>query len=426
MRSSRARAGRRCDVGALAVAAALTAGIAGTQTPAPAIEPPRPVFSVRTSLKGTLLAFRAPDAPVFFPERNGVETAARVRIEPEIAVGTGSFAVAYEQRVQYASSGNPIATGAILQAGGRQAFRIRPLDWLIAESSGVSWRHEIDRASLRLPLGRVHLIAGRQAIGWGRGVMFGAVDLFAPFSPLDADREWRRGIDAVRADIKAGDRSSIEAIAAFGETWDESALVARARGYAGRVDLELMGGRRATDLVAGLSSSAAVGDAEIHGEAAGFWPRTGPNGRGPAVWKAVAGGSSRFPLGNGLLLYAEYHYSGFGLRRARDIAAALRDPAFAARYLRADTQILTRHAVAVLGTYEWSADVAVTGRWVHNPIDRSGIVAPAATVVFSDRLSALAAAYFPYGRPPSEAWFESEYGAVPWAGLIQLRLHFQR
>ena len=33
-------------------------------------------------------------------------------------------------------------------------------------------------------------------------MLFGAVDLFSPFSPLEADREWRRGVDAIRADVK--------------------------------------------------------------------------------------------------------------------------------------------------------------------------------------------------------------------------------
>jgi hypothetical protein len=52
-------------------------------------------------------------------------------------------------------------------------------------------RHEIDRANAQVHLRRADLTIGRQAIGWGRGVMFTSVDLFAPFSPLEVDREWR-------------------------------------------------------------------------------------------------------------------------------------------------------------------------------------------------------------------------------------------
>jgi hypothetical protein len=56
--------------------------------------------------------------------------------------------------------------------------------------------------------------AGRR-FGWRRGVLFTAVDLFAPFSPLEADREWRAGVDAVRTDIKLTERSSIDLVGAL-------------------------------------------------------------------------------------------------------------------------------------------------------------------------------------------------------------------
>jgi hypothetical protein len=100
------------------------------------------------------------------------------------------------------------------------------------------WRHEIDRANAHVRVRRADITIGRQAIGWGRGVLFTAVDLFAPFSPLEADREWRAGVDAVRTDIKLTERSSIDLVGAFGSTLNDSAFAARVRGYAGTTDLE--------------------------------------------------------------------------------------------------------------------------------------------------------------------------------------------
>ena len=41
-------------------------------------------------------------------------------------------------------------------------------------------------------------------------------------------------------------------------------------GFAGPMDLEVMGGRRAQDWFGGMTTSAAVGDAELHGELAAF------------------------------------------------------------------------------------------------------------------------------------------------------------
>ncbi|MEO8484679.1 MAG: hypothetical protein ABI634_20925 [Acidobacteriota bacterium] len=386
---------------------------------------PAATFTLRTSIKTSGLVFRAPDAPELFPERTGGESVSRLRLEPEVKVGTdATFTVAYEQQLRYSSAPAGIATAGILPSESAAPFRIRPLDWTMTQSSGVVWRHEIDRASARLHRGRADITIGRQAIGWGRGVMFGAVDLFAPFSPLEADREWRRGVDAVRADVKVTDRSSLDLVGAFGRTVDQSAFGARIRGYAGPIDVEVMGGRRGRDGFGGVTTSAAVGDAELHAELAAFRvdePVLGAGAR--TLLKAVAGGSFRVPVGSGILTYVEYHYSGFGAARPEDILALLSSPALAARYARGDTQILSRHAVAVLALYEMSPEISFSGQWLQNPKDRSGVVAPGVTYTFGDRTSVLGSVFVPYGRAPRGLTLRSEYGAASLSALFQLRLY---
>src|SRR5438105_5990340 len=136
-------------------------------------ERPTATFGLRTSIKPSALLFRAPDAPELFAERTGAESVWRLRVEPEVRAGPNAvFSVAYEQRLRYASSAGGIATLGILPSQSAAPFRIRPLDWSLTQSSGASWRHEIDRASAQLHVSRADVIIGRQAIGWGRGVMF--------------------------------------------------------------------------------------------------------------------------------------------------------------------------------------------------------------------------------------------------------------
>jgi hypothetical protein len=364
-----------------------------------------PSLKLRTSIKAGGLVFRRPDAPALLTGRAGAESLWRLRFEPEVSTGTRAvFSAAYEQRFRYTSKHVGITTIGVLPADTAAPYRIRQLDWGLSESANGSWRHEIDRANARVHAGRADITIGRQAVGWGRGVMFGAVDLFAPFSPLEADREWRRGIDAARADIKLGDRSSVDVVTAFGTAWDQSLAAARVRGYAGHVDVEAMAGRRARDLFAGFTTSAAIGDTEIHGELAAF--------KAPAemIWKGVAGGSFRVPVGSGVLVYAEYHYSGFGARNPPDLARLLSDPSFLERYIRGDTQILSRHAIGVLASYEASPELALTGQWMHTPLDRSGVLAPGMTWTFSDRVSLFSAGYLPYGN-------------TSLAGFVQLRVY---
>ena len=185
-------------------------------------------FAFRTSIKASALAARAPDAPLLFPERATAESLFRLRLEPEVRIGTKAvFTLAYEQRLRLTSGTTGIAAIAILPPQAATPYRIWALDWDVAESSGATWRHEIDRASVQLSMKRSDITIGRQALGWGRGVMFSAVDFFAPFSPLEADREWRRGLDAIRADVKLTDRSSFDVVGAFGSTLDASAVGAR-------------------------------------------------------------------------------------------------------------------------------------------------------------------------------------------------------
>jgi len=386
--------------------------------------------SLRTSLKAGAVLSRAPEDPLLFPERESGASLWRLRLEAEARPGPlATVVIAYEHRLRVESGGGGIASlGGALPAEAPAPYRIRQLDWSLSQGTGLSWRHEIDRAALALHVPYVEATVGRQAVGWGRGVLFGAVDLFSPFSPLEADREWRRGVDALRADVKLADRVSLDAVAAFGETLGASTLAARLRGYAGKVDGEVVLGRRARDLVAGVTSSAAVGDAELHGELAFFrspdpLPAGGELGDDRLALKAVAGGSYRFAVGRGLVVFVEYHHSGFGVREARDAIALLADPGFRARYARGDSQILGRHALALLASLELTNEVTAQALWLQSPSDGSGVVSPSAVVTLSDSVSIQANAYLPFGAAPDGLVLRSEYGATPLSVFVQVRIY---
>ena len=142
------------------------------------------------------------------------------------------------------------------------------------------------------------------------------------------------------------------------------------------------------------------------------------------ITKIVVGSSYRIPVGSGLLAYAEYHYSGFGLRHARDIASALAQPLYATRLLRGDTQILSRHAVAIVTSYELSPLVALAASWIANPLDGSGVVTPSITFTPGDRVSLVTAAYLPHGTVVRDGHLGSVFGASPVSAFVQLRLYF--
>lgn len=383
---------------------------------------------LRTSLKASLVPSRAPDDPDIYPEPEGLASLWRLRLELEARPGAAvTAAAAWEHRLRAESAGASFFGAGALPPESPPFYRVRPLDWSVMDVPGASWRHEIDRAFVAWHAGGAEITVGRQAVGLGRGVLFGAIDVFAPFSPLEADREWRRGVDAVRAEVKLADRWSADGVAAFGESLDASAAVARLRGYAGEVDGEVVLGWRARDLVAGLVSSAAVGEAEVHGELAVYrTPDPYPGGLGPGarlVPKAVAGASWRIPVGQGIPIFLEWHWSGFGVADPADAVGRLADPAFRERYLRGDTQILGRQTAALLATYEANPELTLNLLGLVSTRDASGVAAPGATLRLGDRLTVQATLYLPWGARPVGLELRSDYGAVPFAAFVQMAVY---
>jgi len=383
---------------------------------------------LRTSLKASLAPSKAPDDPELYPEPESLTSLWRLRFDLEARPDAAVTAwVAYEHRLRVVSQGAGLAGSGILPPESPPFYRIQPLDWPIMEVPGGSWRHEIDRAFVAWHARGAEVTVGRQAVGLGRGVLFGAVDVFAPFSPLEADREWRRGVDAVRADVKLGDRWSLDGVAAFGESIDGSAFVARLRGYAGEVDGELVLGWRARDLMAGLVSSAAVGDAEVHGELAAYLtPDPYPGGLGAeerVVPKAVVGASYRIPVGQGLPVFLEWHWSGFGVADPADAVARLADPAFRERYLRGDTQILNQQVAALLASYEADPELTLSLLGLVSTRDASGVAAPGVTLRLGDRVTVQASLYMSWGARPVVLELRSDYGAVPFSAFVQAAVY---
>ncbi len=389
-------------------------------------------LSLNTSLKWTSVLSHASDNTVLFPEEWSAASLWRFRAVVEARPTTWLAAqVAYEQRSRTVSEGAGEAGGAgVLPTGLPAPYRVRQLDDALVEvGSTFSYRHELDRAAASVSFPRAEVTVGRQAVGWGRGLLFGAVDIFAPFSPLESDREWRRGIDAVRLRAPVTDLISVDAVAAFGESMEESAFVGRVHGYVGDVDGELFAGSRCEDGFYGASLSFPVFDAEFHGEAAVFLspeplPAGGSFGSDDVAVKAVVGGSRTFDLAGGLMVLAEYHYSGFGVSDIEEATDHFEDPVFFERYARGDSQVLGRHACAVQLSYGFAGVTPLSATWLVSPVDGSGVVVPSVVWVFSDSVTLTASAYVSYGAAPEDFKILSEYGGTPTTGLVQISFYY--
>lgn len=389
-------------------------------------------LTLRSALHGSTLIFRAPEDPLLFPETVSGTSFWRLRFEPEAKPTAWlTLSLAYEQSLLTGSSSTGLgATGfGVLPSEARAPYRVTPLEGTIAgDGTRLAWRQGLDRAFVKAHHPIADLTVGRQAIGWGRGVLFNAVDLFPPFTPLEYDREWRRGVDAIRVETAFSEHASMDTVAAFGERLEESVYAARLRGYLGKVDAELVGGWRAGDWVVGASASAAVGGMELHGELATFYlpepwyePELFDNPRW--VPKAVLGGSYQIGVAGGIRLLAEYHYSGFGISRPDELLERLADPAIQKRYLRGDTQILGRHALALVASWQALPTLGVSATWLQDPVDGSGLAAPTLNWDFSEKVTLIGGVYASYGRRPVALSVGSQFGYVPLTGIVQVRIY---
>ncbi|MHC4915136.1 MAG: hypothetical protein ACYTGB_06555 [Planctomycetota bacterium] len=390
--------------------------------------------SLTGALKASLLVSRAPDDPFLYPERDSTLGLFRGRLMLKANRGEVLDAeLAYEQRVRLVTEDAGVAAsgGGVVPASDRVPYRIEQWDWEIDEDDDgtSSWRHEIDRALVAWHPSWGEVVVGRQAVGLGRGTLFSAVDVFSPFAPAEIDREWRRGIDAARAEWRVSDTFSAEIISAWGESWDESALLGRVRGYVGRLDAELLAGKRGEDLMYALTVSAAVGEAEVHAEAAVFyldedWAQDGLFGNDRLVGKAVLGASYTFALGEGLSLTAEYHYSGFGAEDIEDLPVLAFSPEFRERMGRGESQILSRHALGLQTSYplndEWSTGLLL----LLGPADGSGLCSPSAVWNPNDATTVTLSVFLPWGEESANGVLESEYGANPLSLFLQVAVYF--
>lgn len=378
--------------------------------------------------KWTSLASHAPHDPILYPERDNLSQFLRLRLGLDCQWHEEvNSRIAYEQRAHWYSDPSAGTTN-VLATGAPPPYRITEMDCQITEHADKSgYWHEIDRAFVNVQRPWGNISAGRQAVGLGRGVLFSTVDMFSPFSPVEVDREWRRGVDALRLEYTLTDTSSAEVLGIFGETWEQSALLTRIRGYVGNVDGELLLGKRANDTVLGSVASATVGDAEVHAELSVIdTPEEQVHdfaGNDHQALMAMIGCSYTFDIGNGFTLLGEYLYNGLGVKDAADINARLLDPDFQTRVLRGDMQVIAQQALAVNMSYPIDPSLGASLLLLQHPADASGMAIPNLSWDMNTNTRLLASVYLPWGADSSGGQFQSTYGHTPLTLFVQMGIY---
>jgi len=199
-------------------------------------------------------------------------------------------------------------------ARGINAFTLRlpRFDWTgtLVDRDEAYCEAGIDRFWIELTHRGLELTVGRQRIAWGTNLLYNPIDIFNPSSPLDFDNEEKPGTDAVRVTLYPGPNSVVEAAWAPGR---EAALTSAAlrlkinrMGY----DWVFIGGRRASDHVAGFAWAGSIADGGFRGEFLYADPRSGEESEAPRHLSAAISGDYTFR--NSLYIQTSVLYNSRG------------------------------------------------------------------------------------------------------------------
>ncbi len=297
------------------------------------------------------------------------------------------------------------------------------LSWRATDDPSHTIEGRMDRLAVRLRFPTFHLVAGRQAVTFGRAYFFTPLDLVAPFSPLVVDREYKPGIDAVRADYFFGVGGQVTALAAYAGSWETDGLI-----FAGRAgmtlagwDLALFSAAAHRDFVLGLESSGAAGPVSVRAEGT----LTFPSGDEDDPFVRAVAGADHLLLAGKLQLTGEVYMQTIGVDDPADIL----ELAMTERYLRNELWTMGRWYTAVSARYELSPLIHVSGFGVINLADPSALIGPGLSWSIADSAHLVAGAYLALGdRPEEEVPFmvepKSELGLYPSTAYVAIQSYF--
>jgi hypothetical protein len=351
---------------------------------------------------------------VFSP--SGVMDFQRVRLMTRPRWGSVDFNIAYEQTLTLRTDDLALGRGF---EGMEAAAPWLDLQGTLVDRRRVTWAHGLDRLDISLRVGaRTRVTIGRQSISWATNLYFTPTDPFVPFDPTDPFREYRGGVDALRAVIFLGPFSELDAVvrpapaADGGET-----LTALLRGQTMLRGLEVSGwaGMVHDEAALAVGATGGVGELGLRGE--GGVRRE----EGRTVVRFVVGADRLFELfDRDLRAVLEYQHDGFGAGRAAELlGTALSAPA-----RRGELLVLGRDAVVLNASYQVHPLTRVELLSLANVRDGSMLLAPATVRSLGDEVSLRIGAFVGLGRRADGAMLRSEHGATPFVGYAAASVFF--
>jgi hypothetical protein len=245
-------------------------------------------------------------------------------------------------------------------------------------------RLQVDRLNLQWRTGSVDTTIGRQAIGFGRILVFSPLDVIAPFAPDAIDTDVRSGVDALHAIYNYGLDGQIGAIAVWGEETDYNSFLGTWSDNWSGMDVLLIGGELRGRNMIGTGLAGSIGTLGLKGEISVYDGKDTDEINGDLHDHfSVAAVEAWYRFANGISLVTQYLYNGPGVGDPEDYPQALAS----APLQEGLTYLLGRHYLIVTPSYEIHPLATLQGLVIYNIDDESALMRPTLDLSLADNLS---------------------------------------
>jgi hypothetical protein len=254
------------------------------------------------------------------------------------------------------------------------------------------WQHgnhaasnlQVDRLNLQWQTEAVDTVVGRQAIGFGRILIYSPLDVIAPFAPDAIDTEVRRGVDALHSTFNYGINGQISAIAVWGSRTKYNSFLGTWSDNRDGLDLLMIGGQLRGRAMFGAGVAGNLGTLGLKGEFSIHDGRDTDNAGGDLHDTYVLGAiESWYRFDNGISLIAQYLYNGPGADNPEDYPAVLNS----APLQEGLTYLLGRNYLIIAPAYELHPLATLQGLMIYNIDDQSALIRPNLVLSLADNLS---------------------------------------
>ncbi|EAT14674.1 hypothetical protein HTZ97_03900 [Desulfuromonas acetoxidans] len=251
------------------------------------------------------------------------------------------------------------------------------------ENDHSTSRGEIDRLAIHATIDRHQLTVGRQAIGFGRIVLYSPLDIIAPFAPDALITDVRPGIDALRWNINLSAASQLQAIHIWGQDNADNSTLVAFEALLDWGDLLLLGGELAGRPMMGAGIAGQWSGIGLKLEATTYGRKPHRDGDDPHDEFTIAAVECDARLFDDVYLTVDYLFNGCGSDKPEDATAILAS----AFYQEQRAYLSGRHYLISALSAELHPLVTAELFGLLNLEDHSVMIRPGLNVSLSDNLS---------------------------------------